>query len=168
MLCQHCGKNQATTHIKTILNGEIKEQMLCSECAQKLHGSSWFDQLGLFGPESFLGSFFGNEPRAQEPVQETRCPKCGSSYSDIVRSGKVGCADCYSTFRSRLLPLIQRIHGNTKHTGKMAGRASAQAKLTSKLEQLKNQLNEAIQQQEFEKAAQLRDQIKEMEGEQHA
>ena len=160
MLCQSCEKRQATTHIKTILNGELKEYNLCPECAAKLGYGSFFGNFGL-DIDKIFGSFmenFGNERSAK------RCPFCGSSFEDIAKSGKVGCAHCYEEFNEELVPSIQRIHGRTNHTGKLARSAGAEVKIKNEINRCRYELEEAIKTQEFEKAAQLRDKIKELEG----
>lgn len=167
MICQACGKHPATTHIKTIVNGELSELSLCSECAQKMGYDNIFGNWGLnFG--SLLGSFFSDH--AEEIPDTIRCKGCGSSFEDIAQSGKVGCAECYHTFYDRLIPSIQRIHGNTKHCGKnpnltVQSDCTAIAKKSQdELEDLRNQLKEAVEVQNFEQAAVLRDKIKELEG----
>ena len=162
MLCQSCSKNTATTHIKTIVNGEFTEYMLCPECAKKLGYLNLFDGFGV-NVQNFLGSFFGESAEKKPLPGAKRCKGCGSSFADIVETGKVGCAACYNTFYDQMMPSIQRIHGNTTHTGKISISAGAKAKLESNLQKLKNQLKEMIEKQEFEKAAELRDQIKEIE-----
>mgnify|MGYP001165570339 CR=1 FL=1 len=166
MLCQSCHKKQATTHIKTIVNGELTQYALCPECAQKLGYGSLFGGFGE-GLSSFLGSFFGmpQSAAAERLPEETRCPGCGASFSDIVRTGRVGCAKCYETFYNRLAPSIQRIHGNTTHTGKVPAGASPERRLQNDLEKARRELKEAIEEQRFEEAARLRDRIREMEGE---
>lgn len=161
MLCQICQKKQATTHIKSILNGEVTEYDLCPECAKKMgYGNIFADMSSDFS--SLLGSFFGMGKEQVLPSSK-RCPTCGSSFSDIARSGKVGCADCYSVFYEKLLPTIRRIHGNTEHIGKAAESAGEQNRIQNEVEELKSQLQKAIDAQEFEKAAELRDKIKELE-----
>lgn len=167
MKCQKCGANNANTHIKTIVNGEFKEYDLCSECAKQMGYTNVFGDIeNEFS--NFLGSFFGNVLPAR--TQATRCEFCGSSYSDIAKSGHVGCANCYEIFGEQLLPSIRRIHGNTAHCGKNSGKADKQGgkpyKETKeqKIEKLKSELDKAIKEQNFEYAAELRDKIKEMEG----
>ena len=167
MICQACGKHPATTHIKTIVNGELSELSLCSECAQKMGYDDLLTNLGFnFG--SLLGSFFGND--TDELSDSLRCKGCGSSFEDIAQSGKVGCAECYHTFYDRLIPSIQRIHGNTKHCGKnpnitpQSDCTAIAKKPQNELESLREQLKEAIDVQNFEQAAVLRDKIKELEG----
>ena len=172
MLCQSCHKNTATTHIKSIVNGELTEYALCPECAKKMGYGNFFGDFPSFGLGSLLGGFFGGD---SAPSQVARCPKCGASFEEISRSGKVGCAECYHTFRDRLLPSIQRIHGTAKHRGKRPGTMAIQvaqkpemtlhpAKALTPLEEKKQALKKAIEAQDFEQAAVLRDEIREMEG----
>jgi len=164
MLCQACGKNTATTYIKTILNGELMEHHLCSPCAEKMGYNSIFGGISM---GSLLGSFFGGQSPGGLPVQETapRCEMCGSSFQDIVDGGKVGCADCYALFYENLTPTVQRIHGNTNHTGKIPASVGGKALLKNEIKGLKKQLKEAVAAQDFENAAVLRDQIQEKEKE---
>jgi len=163
MLCQNCQKNEATTHIKRIVNGEATQAHLCSDCAKSLGYDSMFSDIG-FSFSDMLSSFF-NEPVLNTLGGHTlRCEKCGSTFRDIVNSGRIGCADCYETFYDKLLPSIQRIHGKTNHEGKIPN-ATEQSVKRNELDELKNELNEAVEQQNYEKAAELRDKIKEMEGE---
>lgn len=174
MLCQNCSKEQATTHIKRVVNGEATEQHLCAACAKKLGFDSFFDDFSLSIPNIFAG-FFGDAPLALSGRQSERCATCGSSFEEIVRTGMVGCADCYETFYDRLLPSIQRIHGRAKHAGKhppqtiAADAAAAQAPQTpskeDKLTDLQTQMQQAIESQNFEQAAVLRDAIKALKEE---
>ena len=168
MKCQKCGANNANTHIKTVINGEFKEYDLCSECAKKMGYTNVFGEMeDEFS--SFLGSFFGNVLPAR--TQATRCEFCGSTYSDITKSGHVGCAKCYSVFADELYPSIRRIHGNTTHCGKHSkpaekSRATKPEEETKKdkIIRLKAELDKAINEQNFEYAAELRDKIKELEA----
>ncbi|MCQ2514258.1 MAG: UvrB/UvrC motif-containing protein [Ruminococcus sp.] len=167
MKCQKCGADNANTHIKTIVNGEFKEYDLCGECAKKMGYTNLFGEMEN-DFSNLLGSFFGNVLPAR--TQATRCEFCGSSYADIAKSGHLGCANCYKIFGEQLMPSIRRIHGNTTHCGKNSG--SEQRKITKpveetkeqKIAQLKAELNKAVQEQNFEYAAQIRDKIKEMEA----
>ncbi len=167
MKCQKCGANNANTHVKTIINGEFKEYDLCSECAHKMGYTNVFaDMDNEFS--NLLGSFFGNVLPAR--TQATRCEFCGSTYSEIAKTGQVGCANCYKLFADQLYPSIRRIHGNTTHCGKNSGRAAAAEKKPAemtkeeKLADMKKQLDAAVKEQNFELAAELRDKIKETEG----
>ena len=161
MLCQNCGKYEATTHVKRIVNGESAEAHLCSDCAKALGYNDVFGGFGnTFG--DLLGSFFG-EPQVSAISSRTiRCEKCGNTFNDIVNSGKIGCADCYTTFYDKLLPSLQRIHGKTRHEGKNPTRIKAEVTNVNPIEDLEEQLRIAIDEQNFEKAAQLRDKINEL------
>ena len=167
MKCQKCGADNANTHVKTIINGEFREYDLCSECARKLGYTNAFADFGS-DFSGLLGSFFTNVLPAR--TQATRCEFCGSTYPEIAKTGRVGCAHCYEVFADRLYPSIRRMHGNTTHCGKNSGRQEAKetkpAEMTKeeKIADMKRQLDEAVREQNFERAAELRDGIKEMEG----
>ena len=167
MLCQKCKKNEANTHVKSVVNGEYEEYMLCSECAKEMgYTNLWSDMHSDFN--SILGSFFSNA--LPEKSQTTRCEVCSSTYHDIAKSGHVGCANCYELFLSELMPSVRRIHGNTTHCGKrpnsfdnIAVKEPNVKSEASAVDKLKVELQAAIEAQNFELAAELRDKIKEME-----
>lgn len=168
MLCQHCKEKQATTHVKSIVNGEYTEYMLCSDCAKKMgYTNLWSDMHSDI--DSLFGSFFANALPARSGA--TRCRVCGSTYHDIASSGKVGCANCYDLFFGELMPSIRRIHGNTVHCGKKPSKDNTVVDNTDnksdntdiQINELKSQLDAAVSEQNFELAAQLRDKIKELE-----
>lgn len=164
MLCQNCGKYDATTHVKRIINGEAAEAHLCSDCARAL---GYTDVFGGFGNtfSDLLGSFFGEPAKSALSTRAIRCEKCGNTFNDIVNSGKIGCADCYRTFYDKLLPSLQRIHGKTRHEGKMPNiRQAENTAPQDSLIRLETELKEAIENQNFEKAAELRDRINEMKA----
>ena len=162
MLCQNCGKYEATTHVKRIVNGESAEAHLCNDCAKALGYNDVFGGFGnTFG--DLLGSFFGEPQMSAISSRTIRCEKCGNTFNDIVNSGKIGCADCYTTFYDKLLPSLQRIHGKTRHEGKNPTIIKAEVtNSTNLIEDLEEQLRIAIDEQNFEKAAQLRDKINEL------
>lgn len=167
MLCQNCGKNEATTHIKQVLNGDTAERHLCSECAERLGYTDAFSGFG-FDVKGLFGNFFGDAVSSlNAPRKVVRCPKCGFSFNDIVRDGRVGCAECYKVFYNELKPSLQRIHAQIRHSGKIASTAvpvSEEEQKPSELDELRSRMNEAVATQNFELAAQLRDRIKELEG----
>ena len=165
--CDKCGAQNATTHVKTIINGELTEYDLCSACAHKLGYTNVFADMES-DVSNLLGSFFGNVLPAR--TQSTRCEFCGTTYAEIANSGHVGCANCYSLFADRLNPSIVRIHGNAAHCGKhskIAEQEEPRSKKETKQDTVKDlqaQLEKAVARQDFEQAAELRDKIREMEG----
>lgn len=167
MICQACGKKTATTHIKAIVNGQLTEYHLCGDCAKEKGYTVPFSEWGL--P---VGSFLSGLMGAKKPNKQVlRCPTCGASFEEVTKTGNVGCADCYRTFRDQLLPVIQRIHGTASHKGKVPGGAALRVTdgnhaimpVDVNLEEKKRQMQKAVEAQDFERAAQLRDEIKEME-----
>lgn len=173
MLCQNCGKREATTHIKRVVNGETSESHLCAECAASMGYTDVFSGWGM-SLGDLLGGFLGESTQAAGQISPTlRCRKCGSSWQDIVRDGKVGCADCYRIFYDRLVPTLQRIHGRIQHTGKAIARETetpqkpekSEAELREeKIAALRAQMDEAVAAQDFEQAAKLRDEIRSLEA----
>lgn len=173
MMCQNCGQRTATTHIKTVINGQLTESHLCSQCAKKQGYGHMLGEWNGFG--SLLGGLLGQT----RETQEKRCPGCGASFRQIAGSGKIGCAQCYETFRSQLIPVIERVHGTALHKGKVPGGSALRvqeqnrqlanveqekAVKLSQIDEKKKLLQKAIETQDFEQAAVLRDQIKELES----
>lgn len=167
MLCQKCGKKPANTHYKQVVNGKVTEVHLCEDCARELglNPLQMFDPFAAmpFNINSLLGGMFSQAlPETAAPAK--KCPFCGSTFEDFAQNALVGCANCYHEFYDQLLPSIRKIHGKTRHVGKIPESASQTLKLSRELESLKGQLKQAVDAQEYEKAATLRDKIKEIEG----
>lgn len=154
MLCNRCNKNEATIYYKQNINGEVREYALCPECAAK-------QGMGLSGVNLFGSLFSQSIPKREHK----RCTLCASSFEDIRRSGKVGCAECYSVFSEELRPMISNIHSGEKHCGRAPGEEGEKRRAHSELEKLRAELQTAIANEEYERAATLRDMIKEMEAE---
>lgn len=153
MLCQKCGKREATTYVSNTVNGVKKEICLCSECAQSEGLEVGFD----FGFNSLLSAIFGDGR-----LPETKkCPTCGRTFSEISKTGNVGCPDCYETFEKELRPMLLKVHRGDRHKGSAPG--SAPEKKVS-VQSLRDELKLAIEREDFEKAAILRDKIREEEG----
>ncbi len=158
MLCDKCKKHPATTHVHSVVNGVAVEKNLCSYCAAE-------DYVGGQGSiVHMLASMFGESLAHRPPQAGLRCSCCGLSFADIAERGKAGCPQCYTTFKNQLLPSIQRLHGKTKHVGKVPSNASEEIKKSAQLDKLKERLKEAIMAEDFEQAAVLRDEIKQLEA----
>lgn len=173
MKCQHCNQNEATTHIKKNINGHKEEMHLCQDCARELGVMEDFKMPSMseFFADSFLGSFLGSGVSPMNALTGVeRCETCGSSFNDIVKSGQVGCSECYDKFEQKLEPSIQKLHGRNKHIGKFISyseneekKSEAKEEKPNELDLLKAQLDKAISEQRFEDAAVLRDKINAME-----
>lgn len=166
MLCEQCKQAPATVHITQVINDVRRESHLCEKCASHVTGDvslSWptisFNKLlgGLLAPESMAG--FASA--AESPG--SRCPNCGLTFADFRRLGHLGCSECHKTFGAQLEPVLRRIHGSTVHAGKIPARQAGRLKLRRELEELRQELNEAIGKEDYERAAQLRDRIRLLE-----
>ncbi|GIO22912.1 UvrB/UvrC motif-containing protein [Oceanobacillus sp. J11TS1] len=173
MECQECHKRKATLHFKHIINGQEAKISLCEMCAKKKgyitypeEGFSLNDLLsGLFQTEGLnLGSTGTAKANQPKHPQEVRCSSCGRTFTEFKKAGKFGCADCYASFGSKVEPILRRVHaGNTKHTGKIPKRAGKYIQQKQLISSHKEKLKKLIEEEEFEKAAVLRDKIRELE-----
>ena len=162
MLCEKCGKNNATTHIRSVVNGVVYEKNLCGYCAAN-EGYNDFAHNSL---SNLLASMLGDVLASGSLTATRKCSCCGASFSDIAESGKVGCPECYKTFYDDLLPYLKRVHGSTKHAGKIPNKAPLVVKpAVDTVDTLRMKLNELVSEEKFEEAAKIRDKIREMEGE---
>ncbi|WP_173917985.1 UvrB/UvrC motif-containing protein [Halobacillus sp. Marseille-Q1614] len=176
MDCQRCHKRPATVHLTQVINGEKSEIHVCEHCAkekgymnEKEDNFTLTDLLsGLFNHDhqfSFKGQ--QSKPYEKQSVQ-LKCPNCGLTYQQFAKIGKFGCADCYKTFDERLDPIFKRVHsGNAHHHGKIPKREAGHLHLKKQVDQLRAELRGMIEQEEFEQAAQLRDQIRSLEQQLH-
>ena len=161
MQCDLCHKNPATVHLTEIINDKVTELHICQGCAQ-VKTQELKQQLSV--PE-LLGGLIdieGIRPKATA----LRCSTCKMTYSDFKKTGRLGCAQCYTTFKDNLLPLLRKIHGSINHQGKTPGVVGARKATSSasRLKELKERLARAIKMEEYEAAARLRDEIKKLEN----
>lgn len=169
MLCQNCKVNEANTHIKRVVNGEATQKHLCSSCAQSLGYDNFFSDF-TFNLPSLFSSFFDDRNLLLGETKADRCEICGCSFEDIIKSGNVGCSNCYKKFYSKLQPSIQRIHGKVRHSGKVPVKAAEpivvkEKTAQEKISDLEKEMAKAIETQNFERAAAIRDEIKSLKGE---
>jgi len=167
MYCDECRKNPATVHVTRIINGKKQEAHLCEECArgrEEMKGNMFTP----FSINDLLASFLDmGQPSPQqmafESVKVPKCSRCGMTYNDFKKVGRLGCSHCYKAFRNELAPVLRRVHGSVQHGGKYPKVSGAQLMTRRRIEKLKADLNRAIQEEAFEQAAKLRDQIRELE-----
>lgn len=161
MLCQRCQQREAKVQLSKTENGQTQEIFLCEYCAKQTHEVSFIVHSAIV-PE-FLQALFGFNPSAKEQPAEISCPKCGITFSRITQAGKLGCSTCYETFETQLEPLLRRVHGGAQNVGKVPARRGATIKSRQEERKLKEKLQILIQQEEFEEAAVVRDQIRQLE-----
>jgi protein arginine kinase activator len=163
MLCDICQKRPATLHFTEIINDQINEIHLCEECAKE----KGVDEIPIKPSFSLADLFAGlletEKPFALDKEVVLKCKNCGLTYGDFKERGKLGCSQCYETFKENLLPLLRRIHGSTQHTGKSPLEVGGKLKYLNQIKELRRELNKAVLREEFERAAEMRDKIKELE-----
>ncbi|EEG78234.1 UvrB/UvrC motif-containing protein [Dethiobacter alkaliphilus] len=168
MLCQECQKKPATVHLTQIVDDEQSVQHLCEQCAQE-KGDFHFDGHPPFSIHNLLTGLMNMDAQPSGQVigysTKVQCENCGLTYAQFGQIGRFGCSRCYPTFGERLLPLMRRIHGSTQHVGKVPTKAGGVVKLRRSIEEMRAELQALVAREEFEKAAEVRDQIRRMETE---
>lgn len=159
MLCQHCHKNEATIHLTEINEGVRSELHLCESCAQK-EGIAVKSQIPL---NELLSSLLASQPEEGETgggEKQTTCPECGITLEEFRKEGLLGCPYDYEVFEKQLRGLIEKTqNGNTHHTGKIPSKMPAATRNKIELSTLRQELERAVKREDYEHAAQLRDQI---------
>jgi protein arginine kinase activator len=168
MLCDICGKNEATVHLTEIVNDQMSKLHLCEVCA-KDKGAEMEEHFGLndlLAGLAGLGASLTSKGVTKPPkaVEAIKCPKCGFTYQNFAKIGRFGCSECYDAFKKHVGPLLKRIHGSDRHMGKVPLAAGKTQKDSRNIQDLRSKLDNAIQSEEFEEAARLRDRIKDIES----
>ena len=168
MKCQSCGKKEATVRYMEDINGKKQEMHFCIDCAKKLGFVNFSD---MFSPMfTNIPSLFGDFGFKEE----LKCPTCGYTFDDYSSTGLLGCPDCYDTFEDRLDKIFLKMHGKNRHIKlsnkkRISNAKSIQKDKIDKLDKLdevaslKNELKTLVENEEYEKAAVVRDKIKKIE-----
>jgi protein arginine kinase activator len=184
MICESCKQNQATVHLTEIVAKQKKELHLCEDCARE-KGDVF---KGNFSVHDFLGGLADAKsgladakgagekkkpaPEAKPAATKTKpavpdvgpCPVCGLTFPEFKSTGRLGCHNDYEHFKRELLPLLEKIHGATQHTGRTPSRVGERIETQKVLTALRKDLNAAVQREEYERAAELRDKIRKLEN----
>ena len=158
MKCQKC-HNPATLHITEVLGeGQFEELHLCEQCANK-----YLYEPQQKGALKSLGGEAVSEGEETAALNQRECPHCGIKFVEFRNTGRLGCPHDYQEFREELTPLLENIHGETRHVGKTPRRLPQSKQTQSELMQLRNRLKQAINKEDYEEAAKLRDKIRTLE-----
>ena len=164
MSCDQCREREAVIHLTQIVNEQVTTLHLCERCAA---------EKGVESPSgvvktplgSFLAAMGKNLPETEPaPRSGETCGRCGGSFQDFRESGRLGCPECYRSFEIPLRELLRRLHGSTHHVGeRYADRGAAPADGRVETADLREQLRLAVETENFELAAELRDRLRVME-----
>ncbi len=165
MKCETCGKI-ATVHLTEIKNGKKIEKHLCEQCAAQSEGLSTKSHMPI---NELLTNFVMKQTGlAAKPQEGLACPHCGITWAEFRQSGLLGCEHDYPTFEKDMTPLLQRAHeGAAHHVGKVPtrrGGSGVPVKRAVDADKLKKELARAVETEDYERAAKLRDQIRQADG----
>jgi protein arginine kinase activator len=162
--CDACGERPATIRYAEMVDGALSTWNLCEKCAREKGVTGSLSSFSTPLVNVLMGLLGEPEARrSEEPVP--RCPRCGMTYEDFRRTGRLGCGGCYETFRDELTPLLRRIHGSTRHAGRVPSTHADDAVERSELRRLRGELSSAVRREEYERAAEIRDRIRRLERE---
>ncbi len=157
MLCCVCKQKEATVHLTQIDGEKMQKVDLCEDCAK---------EKGVNDPSSFsladmlVGLGVSQETEESSGGAELRCPQCGFTQADFKKAGRLGCAQCYETFYEGLEALLKSMHKGTRHKGKTPVSQRGSQGLRERISGLQKKLDRAVADEDFEQAAQLRDELK--------
>ena len=164
MKCEKCNAREATVLFKQTINGNTTTLHLCGECAAELQQGDLFAGSAFPFGGNLFGGLFGTK-HADSTLTRKICPQCGAAWSEIRRDGKPHCPACYKTFESELEPTLRSLYGTAAHTGRAPAACKAARDRQNRSADLKRRLREAIDAEQYEEAARLRDEIKALEKE---
>ncbi|MFQ6007668.1 MAG: UvrB/UvrC motif-containing protein [Candidatus Zixiibacteriota bacterium] len=166
MRCQDCKKREAQVHLTQITNNVKTTLHLCKECAAARGFHSPLDSVPFPLADILSGLAADTHTSGKEKVKDNiTCQKCGLSFEAFTRQGRFGCGDCYRTFRHRLEPIMRKIHGASLHRGRTPQFEAVASKGSQLIpvkeeERLEEELKKAIEMEDFERAAEIRDKLK--------
>ena len=163
MLCTICKEKPATVHLTQIVGDKMQKLDLCEDCA-KTKGINDPTSFGLADLDLVLGLGASQQLEQAAGGVELKCPRCGFTQADFKKSGRLGCPECYRTFADGLTGLLKTMHKGTRHTGKAPEALRATRENAGLLKSLQAKLARAIKDENYEQAAQLRDEIKQLTG----
>ncbi|OGU04802.1 MAG: hypothetical protein A2W29_09140 [Gemmatimonadetes bacterium RBG_16_66_8] len=164
MQCDQCGERPAAIHLTQIVNNAVTQAHLCETCAAE-KGIQTSASVAKFPLSDFLASLGKGTGKAETAAGAGEpCSFCGATLADFRESGRLGCPQCYASFEGHLRDLLRRLHGSTQHVGEVylppGGSAEDPAR---RVVELRDQLRRAVEAENFELAAELRDRIRVLE-----
>lgn len=169
MICEICNKNDATIHVTKIINGSKQELNICTGCADKMGGFNIVPDMDIISPFSFQNIVSGlmdyvNINTSKNKGLDLVCKNCGLTYREFKEKGLLGCSECYTSFKETILSVINGVQGNSEHYGKVPRTSGEKILKKRKLSNLKEQLQKSIVLEEYERAAEIRDEIREIQN----
>jgi protein arginine kinase activator len=158
MQCDICKKAEATVHLTQIVEGKMLKVDLCESCAKE---KGVQEAAGFSLADLLVGLGAAEEMKVESPGAQ--CPVCGFTQADFKKTGRLGCSACWETFEAGLASLLKAMHKGNHHVGKVPTKAMHTLALNGKIQELAEQLEKAVREEKYEDAAQIRDEIRELE-----
>ena len=159
MLCDVCKMNDAAVFLTQIVDGKMQKVNLCEGCSKE---KGVQDPTGFALADLLLG--IGAAEEIEKGGSSTRCPVCGFTQADFKKTGRLGCSSCYVAFAEGLNSLLKAMHKGTSHVGKLPTRAQKTLALSDRMKALTENLRKAVEEENYESAATLRDEIRQLEN----
>jgi len=159
MLCQVCKKREATIHFTNVVDSKVEKIHICPQCAEE-KGFDYLKKSNFAMGDLVAGLLDSALSDAEADEGKGRCPNCHRSYDSFKKIGRLGCSNCYDFFQEQLIPLLSSIHGNTRHRGKVPKRFRDRVNADRRVLELEEELSRTIACEKYERAAELRDEIK--------
>jgi protein arginine kinase activator len=162
MLCESCGERDAVITLTKVVEAARNEVRLCERCAAERGIETTVSSTQVHELGEFLTALQKQLPSV--PADQARCSFCSASLRDFRAAGRLGCAHCYSAFESSLRDLLRRVHGHSRHIGKSYSSPVPAAGVEhTRVDDLRERLRRAVESEQFELAARLRDQLRVLE-----
>jgi protein arginine kinase activator len=162
MNCESCKEKDAVVHLVDVSNNSKAELHLCKDCAESQGTTIKSHMQKSNSPKAAtdeLPAIFQNLPGVSAASETETCGQCGTTYRQFRSSGKFGCPECYASFNVKVSDLLEKIHGRCEHRGKVPSNASEQVNQQKELQALYAELDSAVSGEDYERAAELRDEI---------
>lgn len=167
MICEHCKQRHASVTITQVQNGTKLERHYCDVCASQFHPFHFDVQDEPISLQQLVSNWFGvptkAQPQTEQKKQPATCPTCNFTYRQFLKIGKFGCPDCYETFRQQLPSVLGRLQADVKHVGTQQQPNEA-VQLQQEIEQIKQKMQQAVAEENFEEAAKLRDKARALQS----
>lgn len=160
MQCDVCQQKEATVFLTQIVGGKMQKVNLCESCSKEKGVN---DPTGFALTDLLMG--MGVAPEAEREPTVERCPVCGFTQADLKKTGRLGCSACYDVFSEEIEGMLRNMHKGLEHIGKAPAMFQRTRQIDQKIKSLKTSLDQAVADEQYEKAADLRDQIRQIEAE---
>lgn len=162
MICEVCHKEEATVFLTEIVNGVKTEKHMCNSCAAK-------EKSRMYSEDSFQQFLTGllkltGDEKSRQPKQVSECPKCGMTLDEFRKKSKLGCDTCYESFKPYVKHIVKSVHGGSTHMGKKPKRLLEAEVHKEKIDNLESELKIAIMEEDYMRAAKIRDQLTKLKG----